>query len=104
MMAHESDRDTVRAPFTPEQVEALNRFQKYGMFHSFTCGKDRMDEAHTAYQEEHGGDYGELVATEAGWVCPVPGCGYTQGWAHAFMLKPLSELVLDIFPKADKNT
>jgi len=60
--------DLIRAPFTPEQVTRLNRFQGAGVMHPFTCGA---------------GDGQSLVATEAGWVCPV--CDYTQDWAHAFM-------------------
>jgi rubrerythrin len=74
-----------QAPFTPEQVEALNAFQNSGQFHPFTCGGNRTDEAHTKYQKEHGGDFGQLVATEEGWVCPV--CGYTQNWAHSSMVE-----------------
>lgn len=62
----------VDAPFTDQQVENLNRIQKFGMFHGFTCGK------------EHG-DPRMLVATKAGWVCPHEGCDYTQTWAHASM-------------------
>lgn len=75
----------VICPFTDSQVAALNRWQQDGRFHAFTCGNDRHDEAHKKYQAEHGGDYGQLVATKDGWVCPVPGCGYTQQWAHEFM-------------------
>lgn len=75
---------TITAPFTPEQVESLNRFQRSGEFHPFTCGGNRSDEAHVAYAKEHGDpDYGLLVATPDGWVCPV--CDYKQGWAHDFM-------------------
>jgi hypothetical protein len=65
---------TIRAPWTPEQVEALNRFQKSGRFHPFTCpGK-------WAKCAEHR----DLVATTDGWVCA---CGkYRQDWASDFML------------------
>lgn len=62
----------IDAPFSDQQVENLNRFQKFGMFHGFTCGK------------EHG-DPRTLVATNAGWVCSHDGCDYTQKWAHASM-------------------
>lgn len=75
--------DKVTAPFTAEQVEALNTYQNAGLFHPFTCGNDRTDEAHIAYQAEHGGDFGQLVATPDGWVCPV--CDYRQDWANPFM-------------------
>ena len=47
-------------------------------FHPMTCGGNRSDEAHVAYQKEHGGDFGELVSTPNGLMCPVPGCGYKQ--------------------------
>lgn len=62
--------DIITAPWTTEQVDALNRFQRSGMFHPFTCGAG------------HGGHV-ELFATVDGWVCPH--CAYRQDWAHAFM-------------------
>ena len=67
-----TDADLVHAPFTDEQVEALNAFQKLGYFHPFTCGHD------------HDGDR-ILVAANDGWHCVYPGCEYTQNWAHVFM-------------------
>ena len=66
---------TIKAPFTPEQIKALNYFQWSGVFHPFTCA-NQGDEAHN-------GEQVELVATKNGWICPY--CGYTQDWAHAFM-------------------
>lgn len=81
------ERKTILPPWTPEQVEALNRFQRYPAYHPFTCGGDRMDAGHRAYQAEHGGDFGQLVATTEGWRCPV--CGYRQDWAHEFMAVPM---------------
>lgn len=75
----------IKVPFTPEQVEALNRWQNTPWVHPFTCGNDRGDDAHVAYQIEHGGDLGQLVATPEGWKCPV--CGYSQDWAHDFMTR-----------------
>lgn len=70
--------------WTDEQVAALNASQgSYG--HPFTCGGDRMDDAHRAYAEEEGGDFGQLIATRRGWVCPV--CEYRQNWAHPFQFK-----------------
>lgn len=62
----------IMAPFTPEQVNALNIWQN-GPVHPFTCGND------------HEGDR-DLVATESGWICPT--CEYKQKWAHEFMLQP----------------
>lgn len=60
----------IRAPFTTEQVERLNEYQRAGTFHPYTCPGDMP----TCI------DRRELVATEAGWVCQ---CGaYRQDWAH----------------------
>ena len=66
----------IKAPFTPEQVEALNHWQHSGKIHPFTCGGNRTDELHLDGQ-------GVLVATREGWVCPY--CDYKQDWAHDFM-------------------
>lgn len=62
----------IEPPWTAEQVEALNRFQKAGFMHPFTC------------PDSHDGDR-DLTATPDGWICLK--CGYTQKWAHAFMLE-----------------
>lgn len=59
------------APWTAEQVDALNRFQHASAVHPFTC-----------VGHEGGGDR-TLVATRKGWICCH--CDYTQHWAHAFM-------------------
>lgn len=58
----------VKAPFTTEQVRALNRWQSLGYVHEFTCECGRR-----------------LTATPAGWVCVGKDCDYTQDWAHDFM-------------------
>lgn len=63
------------APWTEEQVVALNRFQRSPM-HPFTCGR------------EHSYGHSTLYATPNGWECPDPRCGYTQNWAHAYMADP----------------
>lgn len=75
------------APWTPEQVDALNRAQRCGRIHPFTCGSgNRGDAFHAAAVVNYGlGDAGQLHATRAGWICNA--CDYTQSWAHAFMLK-----------------
>lgn len=78
---------TTHAPWTDEQVAALNRWQTSGEFHPFTCGSgNRGDDAHVAHAKQFGGDFGQLVATRDGWVCPV--CDYRQTWAHWFMALP----------------
>lgn len=57
--------------FTDEQVESINGFQKSGCMHPFTCGNKKCR--------------ADLIATNAGLVCPTDGCGYTQDWCHSFM-------------------
>lgn len=79
-----STPERITAPFTPQAVMALNRWQECTWTHPFTCG-DRNTPEHHAYAEAHRQhDHGILVATRRGWVCPV--CGYAQDWAHEFML------------------
>lgn len=63
------------APWTEDQVANLNRYQRAGVCHPFTCGR----------RDEHRDDPGVLVAGRDGWTCPADGCDYRQGWAHAFM-------------------
>ena len=65
----------IRAPFTIEQVVALNAYQRRGSFHPFTCGN---------FHEPT-----DLVATLQGWRCPR--CTFTQDWAHEFMAVPACE-------------
>lgn len=63
------------APWTPEEVQALNRFQSAGRMHPFTC-------------PEHTPGSPMLVADEDGWRCSDPyneECTYRQDWAHQFM-------------------
>lgn len=59
----------IKAPWTPEQVKQLNRYQASGMVHPFTCPNHPTANV--------------LVATKAGWTCPT--CNYTQDWASALM-------------------
>ena len=78
--------ERLRAPFTPEQVAALNAYQASNQFHPFTCG-DRSTPAHHARQAEHPNeDLGQLVAGPQGWTCPATGCAYTQDWAWQDMV------------------
>lgn len=69
-----------KAPFTKEQVDALNRWQQDGSHHPFTCGSGRRTD------EKHLDGQGILVATPTGWGCPF--CDYRQDWAHEFMMEP----------------
>lgn len=62
--------DPLRAPFTPEQVEILNRYQERGDLHPYTCPNWHGEPAVRR----------NLVATESGWICRH--CAYTQNWAH----------------------
>lgn len=57
----------ITAPWSPEQVAALNKWQQLGYVHEFTC--------------PHG--HGPLTAQRDFWMCLR--CGYTQEWAHDFM-------------------
>lgn len=72
----------IKAPWTDEQVAALNRWQHYGFVHEFTCPND-----HDAV----------LVAHNSGWICPL--CDYTQDWAFETMFEeqvnPLQVVVTD---------
>jgi hypothetical protein len=81
--------DRLIAPWDDATVASLNRWQAAGYVHPFTCRNDRSDAAHRAYAAfHHQGDFGILIATRIGWVCPA--CGYHQGWAHAHMvIKPI---------------
>lgn len=64
----------IKAPWSIEQVEFLNNWQKNPRFHPYTCVY-RGDGNHNMYD----GDLGSLLATENGWVCRD--CDYTQLWA-----------------------
>lgn len=66
----------IQAPWTPEQVQALNQFQGRGQFHPFTCGNP-----------QHLHEAPVLVAWHDGWHCPQE-CGYRQSWAHEYMTDP----------------
>lgn len=60
----------IHAPFTPEQVKALNEYQQSGYVHPFTC---------CSYQDCDRGarpDQGILIAKEEGWICGL-GCPWS---------------------------
>ena len=59
----------MKAPFTEEQINSLNGFQKEAKWHPFTCGTDKCG--------------ADLIAVKEGWICPR--CDYTQDWAHDSM-------------------
>jgi len=63
----------VKAPWTPEQMVALNRWQHFDSVHPFTC------------PNEHKGSR-VLIAGFKGWTCRC--CDYVQDWAHDFMFEP----------------
>lgn len=65
--------EEIRAPWTPEQVAALNKFQQRMQFHPFTCG----GAAHEFQPPV-------LIADTDGWHCPTD-CNYQQDWAPAYM-------------------
>jgi hypothetical protein len=69
---------TITAPWTWGQVAMLNRYQKRGDMHPYTC----EDSSH-----------GALVAAMGGWVCRE--CGYRQNWAHS--LPPVDKERADKF-------
>src|ERR1022692_2872373 len=71
--------EIIKAPWTPEQVKALNEYQEGGWFHPFTCGGDNRNKKHLDGE-------GALVAAVYGWVCPY--CDYEQDWAYEFMTQP----------------
>lgn len=60
----------IKAPWTGEQVDALNRHQGRYDLHPYTC------------ENYHGKDVERrtLVATVRGWICRY--CDYQQDWAH----------------------
>jgi len=87
--------EQIKAPFTKDQVTALNSYQVSDQMPPFTCGGDkdgdRHNEAHKEYAERLSVKSGTLIATEEGWRCPV--CTYTQDWAHDFMVKIGTDLL-----------
>jgi len=62
----------IHAPFTSEEVDALNAFQANDYVHPFTCPTNHVPDRRP-------------MATQAGWICPH--CDYKQDWAHGFMLE-----------------
>lgn len=64
-------------PFTPDEVEYFNQYQKLGFVHEYTCGSpDAIKEC----QRRQGINGGELTATEHSLSCPCK--KYVQNWFH----------------------
>lgn len=64
--------DLVYAPWTEEQVTALNRYQANPYRHPYTCGNEHVKTV--------------LVATISGWDCPF--CHqWVQNWASNFLFQ-----------------
>lgn len=81
-----------KAPWSKTQTGNLNRWQKSGLVHPFTCGTCRDANPWPEPTEEHANAEGpfedheyRLRATQNGWVCD--NCGYTQDWAWDIMLQ-----------------
>ncbi len=71
------DNDRVKAPFTDEQVERINKFQESNAFHPYTCMGAYCNRSKVPYG-------GRLIATNEGFICP---CGkYAQDWCNSFMI------------------
>ena len=58
-----------KAPWDATKVLELNKHQNNSKLHPYTCGMDHGKEV-------------PLLATTNGWVCPEPGCHYTQDWCY----------------------
>lgn len=67
------------APWTPEQVDALNEYQTDAPMHPFTCPHRDLP-AHKYHEDR---ERGLLEATPEGWRCKK--CAYTQEWAYPWM-------------------
>lgn len=67
-----TEMEKFAAPFTAEQVEALNKWQKWGANVGFHCSTH---------------DKKKLEARTDGWHCTEPGCTHALDWAYAFMTK-----------------
>lgn len=87
-MTNKSDK--IVAPFSQEQVEAINYWQN-GPGHSFTCCS--YNDCERDKQPKHG----QLIATIDGMICP---CGdWKQNWVHDCMI----EDPYNMFPEGMKK-
>lgn len=80
----------IKAPWTDEQVETLNRYQR-GPMHPFTCGSlDHPERENLSPASRNTFEKGRtLIAKNDGWHCPT--CSYTQDWAWEFMLNVIQQ-------------
>lgn len=60
----------IKAPLTKGQMNSINAFQKYSIFHQYTC-ENWADANHKS---------GILIALIGGLFCRE--CEYTQDWVH----------------------
>jgi hypothetical protein len=60
----------ITAPFTAQQIDALNTWQRWGATRPFTCPKHQAT----------------FQALAEGWRCPIGGCTHSQDWAYEFMV------------------
>lgn len=81
--------ELINAPFSEDQVEALNAWQEARLVTPYLCPKYHV-----------GPDDRVLIATRKGWVCSDTACDYTQNWAHGFMAE---RSVLTVMKEASKN-
>ncbi len=72
----------IKAPWTTDQVAALNWYQHAGAARPFLCAGNRHDAAHRDHAADaRHRDAGILEATPAGLICRA--CSYRQDWAVA---------------------
>ena len=87
MTIDDHPRNYVTAPFTPEQIEQLQRWQASTRVHPFTCVANGVSGS-----VKHS-DARILVPTEDGMVCPFEACGYTQIWVRRYMVDGTLDLI-----------
>lgn len=77
MKTHQRGREEMlHAPWTPDQVVALNQWQLRGDVHPYTCPGENGPLCSRR----------DLTATPDGWICE---CGrYTQDWAWEHAAEP----------------
>jgi len=64
--------------WSDEKINNLNKYQKSGMYHPYTCGGPLFADGFCERRSQNG--EGILIPTKDGFICP---CGkYTQDWVH----------------------